>query len=121
MRITLLIAVTIALCGCAAPRGIHSPPAADTSETAEPERAITVIVWGEVRAPDTYTFPAGTHLREAIDRAAGFSPYAARHHVTIKRADKLYVYDLHPHAETHLDPLLHDGDLVLVPSGTPVW
>jgi len=115
----LLILITAILAGCAT-----RPVKTDESRaaTSVESKSITVIIWGEVNDPKEYTFQADTRLTDAIARAGGFNKLAARNHVFVKRKNgKEFEFNLRRLKEsTAENPILHAGDLVLVPSGAPV-
>ncbi len=125
MRTLLAITLTATITGCASLCCLgpsHTVPVTSTSTGAEPVRVIAVVVWGEVRAPKKYSLAAGARLTDAIAAAGGFTEHATGHHVRLRRADgKLYQYDTRRAKKGGTgEPLLRDGDIVLVPDDAPM-
>src|SRR5689334_5711209 len=120
MRVLLAIILTGTITGCASPSSADSSqtvPLTSGSHEAEPVQTITVVVWGEVRAPKKYSLPGDARLTDAIAAAEEFTKHATGHHVQIRRTDgKLYQYDLRRAKKGGMgDPVLQDGDIVVVP------
>ena len=88
--------------------------------------AILIVVRGEVAKPGRLTVPAATTVADAIQAAGGLTPNADRSAVAIQHANTTqqipinYDTALHTPTDTTANPVLLDGDIVIVKtSATP--
>jgi protein involved in polysaccharide export with SLBB domain len=121
----VLVAVAI---GCTTPRLDREqaiPASSQVGDTTAVElpRTISVLIRGEVGQPREYALPVGIRLSDAVESAGGFTTSAARKAVHLERKDGTRsVYNLRrAKPGGPQDPVLRDGDIVLVPSGAPVY
>jgi hypothetical protein len=119
----LLIAIGIALLGCAGREhstqtvtpasqpGVHPPVF-----TYPPNQPFVVVV-GEVNRPGRITWINGLTLTAAIDLAGGFTDFAAKSEVTLRKTDGSAAgCSFVPDAPAWTNsPTLHAGDTVQVP------
>ena len=79
--------------------------------------AISVQVEGEVRNPQVLTLAYGSKVLDAIREAGGFTDFARRRRIQVKRAGEIYVVDsIKVSKGTKPDLLLKNGDRITVPT-----
>ncbi|MFV0359576.1 polysaccharide biosynthesis/export family protein [Tropicimonas sp.] len=85
---------------------------------------ITVYLMGEVLAPGAKPVETGTTLLQALSQSGGFSPFAATKRLQLRRLDpksgqqRLYKINykaIARGAQMSQDPVLRDGDVIIVP------
>src|SRR5262245_2904808 len=113
MKIWVTIAIVALALGCTTARrpGQGGVPELPTT--------ISVRISGEVYHPDTYSLPAGARLLEAISRAGGFTESGFKQGVEVADTKgRTLRYDLRRVTiGTGADPVVHDGDTVIVHRG----
>lgn len=87
-------------------------------------RTISIYFVGEIGSPGLREVPPGTTFLQAISQSGGFTPFAATKRVQLRRTDratgqqKVTSFNYKAVADGALlsrDPLLQDGDIILVP------
>lgn len=74
------------------------------------------FVQGEVRAPSQYPLTSGTTLGQAIATAGGYSTFAWKTKVKIKRGNDSKVYNMKEiDKDPSLDVKIRSGDVIIVP------
>jgi len=76
-----------------------------------PERGI-IYVYGEVRSPGRYPMEKNTTVIKAITLAGGFTPFAAKKSIRVKRVVEGSPRDF----QAQTDDLLQAGDVLIVPA-----
>ena len=130
------MALALLLAGCASQERSTKPqPAAVHSFTnlySLPGKAIItthspnerfVYVAGEVKLPGRIAWTSGLTLASAVNLAGGFTDFASRSHVTLRRANgtNAQFSVLHLVTGSTNNPTLLSGDLVQVPARHLVW
>jgi len=104
--------VFVAVSGVAAPTG--DPQAAET---------VTVYLLGEVNAPGPKAVLPGTTVLQLLSQSGGFTPFAATKRLQLRRtahdgSQRMITIDYRAiarGAQIAREPVLQDGDVVLVP------
>jgi protein involved in polysaccharide export with SLBB domain len=77
-----------------------------------------VSVGGEVRQSGEFPLRNGMTLMAAINRAGGFSEFAKTKAVKLIRDNRELIYDMRKiNADGSNNPMLKDGDAIIVPAG----
>lgn len=94
---------------------------APTQESAD---VVTIYILGEVAAPGPKPVQRGTTLLQAMSQSGGFSKFAATKRIQLRRKDprtgqqRLYKINFRAisrGAQISQDPVLLDGDVIIVP------
>lgn len=85
-------------------------------ETGTPNHVVTV--GGEVRGSGEFPLRQGMTLMAAINRAGGFTEFAATKRVKLIRDNREMIFDMRKiQADGSNNPVLKDGDQIVVPAG----
>lgn len=77
-----------------------------------------VTVGGEVRGSGEFPLRQGMTLMAAINRAGGFTEFAKIKGVKLIRSNREQIYDMRKiNADGSNNPVLRDGDQIIVPAG----
>lgn len=89
---------------------------------AEPEEAVVnIYIMGEATAPGAKTVPPGTTFLQALSQAGGLTPFAATKRIQLRRAAMpgqvitVNYAAIMRGAGMNLDPILSEGDVIIVP------
>lgn len=91
------------------------------AETAALQDAVTIYIMGEASAPGPKAVLAGTTFLQALSQAGGLSPFAATKRIQLRRASRpgqVVVIDYNAimrGAVMNYDPVLSEGDVIVVP------
>lgn len=89
----------------------------------EPDETLTVYLVGEVNAPGPKAVVPGTTVLQLLSQSGGFTPFAATKRLQLRRtaeggAQRMITIDYRAiarGAQVSSEPILQDGDVLLVP------
>lgn len=96
----------------------------ESDAEAEADETLTVYLLGEVNAPGPKAVLPGTSVLQLLSQSGGFTPFAATKRLQLRRSDpqtgaqRLFVIDyraISRGARIVNEPLLREGDVLLVP------
>ena len=98
---------------------IYTNPTITAALPQDPTQATHVVtVGGEVRGSGEFPLRSGMTLMAAINRAGGFTEFARTRSVKLIRNNREQIYDMRKiNADGSNNPVLKDGDQIVVPAG----